>query len=131
MYALMEPITVTIDDRLPFRKDSNSTLYASISPDKAVWGPLLEKAFSKYHGTYEATNGGWPDVAFNTLAGAPGIEIRHAGYKRGKMWKAMMKAEVGKDYITLGCWTDWKGLISGHAYSVIKVVRLSNKVKLV
>jgi hypothetical protein len=131
MYALMEPITVTIDDRLPFRNNSNSTLYASISPDKAVWGPLLEKAFSKYHGTYEATNGGWPDVALNTLAGAPGITIRHSGYKKGKMWRAMKAADLNKDYMTLGNWTKWKGLIPGHAYSVIKVVRLSNKAKLV
>ena len=85
----MEPITVTIDDRLPFRKNSRHTLYAGIGEDKSTWGPLLEKAFSKYHGTYEATIGGHPDIALNTLAGAPGKEINHKNYNKKKMWKDM------------------------------------------
>jgi len=73
MYALMMPIKVTIADRLPFRKVKKCTNYlvakdcswsskhlefAKVGDDKSVWAPLLESAFAKYHGTYEAINDG-------------------------------------------------------------------------
>ena len=47
IYALMEPIIVTIDDRLPFYKNTDYTVYASMGNDGSAWGPLLEKAFAK------------------------------------------------------------------------------------
>ena len=75
MYALMMPVTLTIDDRLPLKKGTNRTLYANIGRDKSVWGPLYEKAFAKYHGSYEALVGGNPEKALNTIAGAPGTMI--------------------------------------------------------
>ena len=77
MYALMEPIILTIDDKLPLRKSNDQTIYSFIGKDHSVWAPLLEKAFARYHGTYEATIGGNPLVALNTLAGAPGEMIKH------------------------------------------------------
>merc|ERR1712056_56536 len=70
------PITVVIDDRLPFR-NGNVAMYAKAGEDVSIWGPLLEKAFAKYHGTYESIVGGNPLVALNTLAGSPGISIGH------------------------------------------------------
>ena len=41
----------------------------------------------------------------------------------------MKEADFEKDYITIGCWKNRKGLVAGHAYSVVKVVQLSNKKK--
>lgn len=76
MYALMMPVTLTIDDRLPMKKGSSRALYANIGRDKSVWGPLYEKAFAKYHGSYEALVGGLPGAALNTIAGSPGVTIR-------------------------------------------------------
>ena len=58
LYALMMPVTMTIDDILPLRPDSDKTLYASVGRDHSVWGPLIEKAFSKFHGSYESIIGG-------------------------------------------------------------------------
>ena len=75
MYALMMPVTLTIDDRLPMKKGTNRTLYANVGRDKSVWGPLYEKAFAKYHGSYEALVGGNPEKALNTIAVAPGVMI--------------------------------------------------------
>ena len=75
MYALMMPVTLTIDDRLPMKKGTNRALYANVGRDKSVWGPLYEKAFAKYHGSYEALVGGNPEKALNTIAGAPGRMI--------------------------------------------------------
>ena len=89
----MEPIVVTIDDRAPFRGNNKMTLYAKIGRDNSVWGPLLEKAFAKYHGTYEAIIGGNPLIAFNTLAGAPGTTKRHSSMNKKALWKALKKAD--------------------------------------
>ena len=64
------PVTITIDDFLPFETDKR-TIYTSVGDDKSVWGPLLEKAFAKFHGSYEAIASGTPERALNTLAGSP------------------------------------------------------------
>jgi len=50
------PVTVTVDDYLPFRKDTSwgsKLVYARISPDNALWMPILEKAGAKLFGSYE------------------------------------------------------------------------------
>ena len=69
-YALLMPVTITIDDFLPFN-ENGSTIYASVGNDKSIWGPLLEKAFAKFHGSYEAISSGTPERALNTIAGSP------------------------------------------------------------
>ena len=72
MYLLGTPITVTIDDYLPFVKKHPFELsYSTISLDKAVWFPLFEKAAAKYMGNYEAIYGGYEFVAIDMFVGAP------------------------------------------------------------
>jgi len=68
----------------------------------------------------------------NTLAGAPGIDIDHMNYNKKKMWQTIRAADQNGHYITNANWTNWKGLVGGHAYSVIRVVKLKSiKKKLV
>ena len=55
------PVTVTVDDYLPFRNDDywgTKLVYARISPDNALWMPILEKAAAKLFGSYEILVGG-------------------------------------------------------------------------
>ena len=54
-YTLGVPHTVIVDDYLPLKKTwegTYTTVYAAPSPDKAIFGPILEKAIAKYHGNY-------------------------------------------------------------------------------
>ena len=61
MYALGVPITVMVDDYLPlYSKQGTSTRYAKISKDGALWGPIMEKAFAKFHGNYARIVAGDP-----------------------------------------------------------------------
>lgn len=54
------PVTVTVDDYLPFREEPwySTLLYARISSDNALWMPILEKAGAKLFGSYEILVGG-------------------------------------------------------------------------
>lgn len=102
-YALMEPIVVTIDDRAPFRENKEMTLYAKVGEDHSVWAPLLEKAFAKFHGTYEAIIGGSTYNALRTLANSPGTSMGHKTSSTNDLWKALKKADLDKDIITAAC----------------------------
>lgn len=99
----MEPIYLTIDDKIPVRKDSLRTIYANVGDDKSVWSPLLEKGFAEYHGTYEALHGGNMTTALRTLAGTPGKNLRHADFKPNKLFKELKKWDNQKAMMTCGC----------------------------
>ena len=62
LYTLGVPHTVVVDDYLPLQEwyGKYHSVYASPSPDKAIYGPILEKAFAKYHGNYKHIGGGDP-----------------------------------------------------------------------
>ena len=81
IYALGVPHTVIIDDYLPMYRYSDyyppQTLFASVGYDSSLWGALLEKAFSKYHGNYKHTVGGNPLMAVRTLHGGPWEDLDH------------------------------------------------------
>ena len=132
MYALMMPVTLTIDDRLPMKKGTNRTLYANVGRDKSVWGPLYEKAFAKYHGSYEALVGGNPEKALNTIAGAPGRMIKNNSLSADDLWDLLRTQDMDRAMITMGCFGGSShGIVGGHAYSFIRVVKLSNGTRLV
>jgi hypothetical protein len=132
MYALMMPVTITIDDRLPMKAGTSRTLYANVGRDKSVWSPLYEKAFAKFHGSYEALVGGNPEKALNTIAGAPGVMIQHTRIGTTDLWDVLVEQDLDTAMITMGCFSSSShGIVGGHAYSFIKTVKLSNGVRLV
>lgn len=69
-------MTITIDDYLPFY--NGGLIFANQSPndpgkanDMNIWSVLLEKAFAKINGNYEAINDGWQSESLRILTGAP------------------------------------------------------------
>ena len=58
LYIMGIPVTVTVDDYLPFHKNTDSLIYSSEGPDNALWMPILEKASAKAYGSYEFLEGG-------------------------------------------------------------------------
>lgn len=71
MYALGAPITVMVDDQLPLASDGRRTRYSKVGTDGAVWGPIMEKAFSKFHGNYAKIVAGDPVASVSTMNGSP------------------------------------------------------------
>ena len=70
--------------------------------DGSLWGPILEKAFAKYHGNYLHTVGGIPLMAAKTLYGAPSKEVTHVNYTADALWKEIRAAETRGDMIMVG-----------------------------
>ncbi|KDO35099.1 hypothetical protein SPRG_22065 [Saprolegnia parasitica CBS 223.65] len=64
---------VIIDDRLPVFGYTNNRagkpFFARCSDPNELWVPLMEKAYAKLHGSYEALIGGYIDVALSDLTG--------------------------------------------------------------
>ena len=132
-YALMMPVTLTIDDRLPMKKDREGrTMYAKVGRDNSVWGPLFEKAFAKYHGTYETLTAGNPREAIEVIAGSPGIRYESESMRADVIWDLLRTQDRDRAMITMGCYSDHEtGIVGGHGYSFIKTVQLSDGTKLV
>ena len=71
-YLLGVPVTVSVDEYLPFSYDSPEGLfYSKKATDGALWMPILEKAAAKMYGNYEMLSGGYMGPAVQMLTGAP------------------------------------------------------------
>jgi calpain-15 len=72
MYALGVPVTVMVDDYLPLVGSSGSrTRYSKVGGDGSLWGPIMEKAFAKFHGNYARIVAGDPVAGVSTMNGSP------------------------------------------------------------
>ena len=105
-YTLGVPHTVVVDDYLPLQSWGGklATIYASPSADKAIFGPILEKAFAKYHGNYSHIVGGDARLALKTMYGAPAVMFTHskATVTADTLWTALEAADKNKDVIQTG-----------------------------
>ena len=81
LYTLGVPHTVIVDDYIPLQQYLNggpyTTIFSLVAEDSALWGPILEKAFAKYHGNYENLAAGDPRAATRTLNGSPSMQYTH------------------------------------------------------
>ncbi|XP_014636092.1 PREDICTED: calpain-3 isoform X3 [Ceratotherium simum simum] len=137
-------VDVVIDDCLPTY--NNQLVFTKSNHRNEFWSALLEKAYAKLHGSYEALKGGNTTEAMEDFTGGVTefFEIKEAP---SDMYKIMKKAiERGS---LMGCSIDTIvpvqyetrmpcGLVRGHAYSVtgleeawfknekVKLVRLRN-----
>lgn len=127
-------VTVCVDDRLPTK--NGKLIYGRCTERREFWVPLLEKAYAKLHGSYEALDGGLSKDALVDLTGGLaqcfGLEV--AGDDLFAHMQAI--AQHGNAFITCARKGDYKvneadssGLVSGHAYTVTDVKNVSiNKI---
>jgi len=124
-------VYVHIDDRLPVRVTKNGGVYlyfASCRDEGEFWVPLVEKAYAKLHGSYEALEGGNICDAMKDLTGGAIETVRWKDSEKEAMWDKIRN--LSKQHCLMGCAIDQPndrpesklecGLLVNHAYSVLK-----------
>jgi Calpain family cysteine protease len=119
-----------------YQTGSDALYYASCSEQNETWLPLLEKAFAKAHGDYEATSGGLPGEAVEDLTGGVTTIIEtNKILSKQRLWKEMLNEK--KEFLFAICSksdaeasaSQESGLTLQHAYSIMRAVEVETEDK--
>jgi len=123
---------VTVDDRLPTY--NNRLVFLHSSENNEFWSALLEKAYAKLCGTYEALKGGQTSEAMEDFTGGV-TETFVLAKVPENFFKLIFKAEDRQSLMC--CSIEAKpneieaklenGLIKGHAYTVTAVKKANTE----
>ncbi|XP_031437623.1 calpain-3-like isoform X2 [Clupea harengus] len=122
-----EWMDVVVDDRLP--TCNNQLAFTRSGKKNEFWSALLEKAYAKLHGSYEALKGGNALEAMEDFTGgvteffeveeAPKelFRIMRKALERGSLMGSSIDKVVSREQTTKTS----TGLVKGHAYSITAV----------
>lgn len=131
---------VCVDDYLPVGKDGQLNFCHNSNYCNEFWSALLEKAYAKVVGSYEALDGGLTSDALVDMSGGVTEKFNldklrensmdHAGLD--KFWSILCQAQRKRSVVCCSIETDpncidsrmMNGLIKAHAYVVTGVVRI-------
>mmetsp|Transcript_12658 Transcript_12658/g.46756 ORF Transcript_12658/g.46756 Transcript_12658/m.46756 type:complete len:723 (-) Transcript_12658:215-2383(-) len=127
---------VVVDDRLPGTRGRSAwrgsqhmrrpaqLLYCRTAR-KQLWASLVEKAYAKYCGSYEALGGGWANEAFEVLTGWPVLDfVLEEEQDSELLWVRMLSSKERGYLMTLSTHdrADVRqvGLRPTHCYSILE-----------
>mmetsp|Transcript_12336 Transcript_12336/g.29802 ORF Transcript_12336/g.29802 Transcript_12336/m.29802 type:complete len:591 (-) Transcript_12336:78-1850(-) len=143
-------VTVVIDDLIPCVPKGNGTFAPIFSSPKShdeqasgemeIWSMLFEKAWAKLHLSYEATAGGHTGDTHNYLTGGSVTTYKFEDEGNGveKVWAVMVNNLRDQNiYVSASGVIDAEGsakdmgLVTGHAYSVLKAQKAAGGMRFV
>ncbi|KAK7369224.1 hypothetical protein VNO80_11259 [Phaseolus coccineus] len=127
-----EWIPVVVDDWIPCELPGKPA-FATSKKGYELWVSILEKAYAKLHGSYEALEGGLVQDALVDLTGGAGEEIdmrsgeAQIDLASGRLWSQLLRFK--QEGFLLGAGSpsgsdvhiSSSGIVQGHAYSILQV----------
>ncbi|PHT26982.1 Calpain-type cysteine protease DEK1 [Capsicum baccatum] len=125
-------VPVVVDDWIPCESPGKPAFSTSRKGNE-MWVSLLEKAYAKLHGSYEALEGGLVQDALADLTGGAGEEIdmrsdeAQIDLVSGRLWSQPLHFK--QEGFLLGAGSpsgsdvhiSSSGIVQGHAYSILQV----------
>jgi calpain len=129
---------IIVDTRIPYNNATKTPLYGHCADPNEFWVPLMEKAYAKLHGCFEALNGGAMAQALVDLTGGCSEKYNLRApetveqIENGQFWKDLkkhhqlgymigcanaMKDTEGKQEDGMGT----QGILYNHAYGMMDV----------
>ncbi|KAL9104248.1 MAG: hypothetical protein Q9163_000796 [Psora crenata] len=121
---------------------SKALYFAQCREENETWLPLLEKAFAKAHGDYDAIDGGFTGEAIEDLTGGVTTELFTTDIlDKEKFWRDEI-SKVNDEFLiscSTGAFDKWQGsdlasqndarsgIIRQHAYSIMDAVEIEGQ----
>ncbi|KAE8705679.1 Calpain-type cysteine protease DEK1 [Hibiscus syriacus] len=126
-----EWVPVVVDDWIPCESPGKPA-FATSKKANELWVSILEKAYAKLHGSYEALEGGLVQDALVDLTGGAGEEIdmrspqAQLDLASGRLWSQLLRFK--QEGFLLGAGSpsgsdvqvSSSGIVQGHAYSLLQ-----------
>jgi hypothetical protein len=111
-----------------YQTGSEALYFANCQSANETWLPLLEKAYAKVHGDYDAIAGGNPGEAVEDMTGGVTTTIMtNKILNKQKLWKELLNEKKEFVFAASSPWMgkdteSRQGLALSHAYSVLRAV---------
>jgi hypothetical protein len=113
-----------------YQTGSEALYFAKCSNANEIWLPLLEKAYAKVHGDYDAIQGGDSGEAVEDMTGGVTTTLfTNRILSKDKLWQELLN--VNKYFIFAASSPSWctdryarQGVALNHAYSILKAVEV-------
>jgi hypothetical protein len=111
-----------------YQTGSESLYFAKCQSTNETWLPLLEKAYAKAHGDYDAIAGGNPGEAVEDMTGGVTTTLMtNKILSKQKLWKELVNENKEFVFAASSPWLgkdteSRQGLALSHAYSVLRAV---------
>ncbi|KAM5165260.1 calpain-8-like [Mantella aurantiaca] len=123
-------VDVVVDDRLPTKK--GTLLFVRSTAACEFWSALLEKAYAKLNGSYEALKGGLPVEALEDFTGGIG-ELYYFDNSPNNLFQIIGNALKAKSLVTCSTRSDsgsgeivvTTNVVKNHAYSLTATEEIS------
>ncbi|CAM6110257.1 unnamed protein product [Calypogeia fissa] len=127
-----EWVPVVVDDWIPCEARGKPA-FATSRKVNELWVSILEKAYAKLHGSYEALEGGVVQDALVDLTGGAGEEIDMTSSQSqldlasGRLWSQLLRFKQEGFLLGAGspsgsdAHVSSSGIVQGHAYSLLQV----------